>query len=293
MYNPKIAIVVLNMNGKEVLDECLNSIQRLDYPNYIVIVVDNNSSDGSQAFVANTFPGVHLIQNKSNEGVPEGQNIGIRAALQSGADYVFTINNDTVLDHNVLVELANTLEQDKTIGAAGPILYSMKDTTTIDYGAGNIEWNTGTVVRSHVGESDVLTKIADVDYVSFFFADPKVLESVGLFNKRYFAYWEDTDLCFRLKKAGYRVVCVSAARVWHKQSYTARRVSGFYEYYYTRNKFWFWKTHATQKQWISFLLSFFFFTFWLRSAVILLRKRDYKAFRSQCKGVFDGLFLKL
>jgi len=291
MHNPKIAVVVLNMNGKDVLETCLNSIQKLDYPNYTVIVVDNNSSDGSQAFVAGAFPRVQLIQNTSNEGVPEGQNIGIRAAALSGADYVFTINNDTILDPSVLRELLNTLEQDKTIGAAGPILYSMKDTRTTDYGCGNIDWNTGAVTRSHADKNNVLTKATDVDYVSFFFANPEVLESVGLFNKKYFAYWEDTDLCFRLKKAGYRVVCVSTARVWHKQSYTARRVSGFYEYYYTRNQFWFWKTHATKKQWISFLLSFFLSTFWLRSAVILLRRMDYKAFRSQCKGVFDGFVL--
>src|SRR5665647_2416851 len=123
MYNPRIAIVILNMDGKEVLGECLRSIQRLDYPNYAVIVVDNNSSDGSQAFVADAFPSVNLIQNKNNEGVPEGQNMGIRAALQSGANYVFIINNDTILDRNVLRELSKTLEQDKTIGAAGPVLY--------------------------------------------------------------------------------------------------------------------------------------------------------------------------
>jgi GT2 family glycosyltransferase len=294
MYNPKIAIIVLHMNGKDVLGECLHSIERLDYPNYVVIVVDNNSSDGSQAFVADAFPDVHLIQNKNNVGVPEGQNIGIRAAVQSEADYVFTINNDTVLDRNVLWELLSALEEDKTIGAAGPVLYSMKDTNTIENAGGNIDWNKGSVVLSNVGETaGLLTKIADVDYISFFFADPNVLESVGLFNKKYFAYWEDTDLCYRLKKAGYRVVRVSTARVWHKHSHTARRVSGFYEYHYTRNQFWFWKTHATKTRWISFLLSFFFFTFWQRSAVILLRKRDYKAFASQCKGVFDGLILNV
>src|SRR5450759_212512 len=98
MYNPKIVIVILNLNGKEVLEECLRSIQRLDYPNYAVIVVDNNSSDGSQEVLAHAFPSINLIQNKKNEGVPEGQNIGIRAALQSRANYVFTINNDTILD---------------------------------------------------------------------------------------------------------------------------------------------------------------------------------------------------
>jgi GT2 family glycosyltransferase len=291
---PKIAIVILNMNGKEVLGGCLNSIGGLDYPHYDVIVVDNNSSDGSQAFVADAFPSVHLIQNKKNEGVPEGQNIGIQAALQSGADYVFTINNDTILDRNALRELCKTVEHDKTIGAAGPVLYSMTDETTIENAGGNIDWNKGTVVLSNAGETDeLLPKISDVDYISFFFADPRVLNSVGLFNKRYFAYWEDTDLCFRLKKAGYRVVCVSAAKVWHKHSFTARKMEGFYEYQYTRNQFWFWRTHSTTRQWISFLLSFFFFTFWQRSIVILFRMRDFKGFVLQCKGVLDGLILRL
>src|SRR5665647_323864 len=105
MYCPKISIIVLNMDGKEVLTECLNSIKEVDYPNYDVIVVDNGSSDGSQAFIRRAFPNVELIENKSNLGVPEGQNIGIRAALQAGADYVFSVNNDTIIDRNVLQEL--------------------------------------------------------------------------------------------------------------------------------------------------------------------------------------------
>jgi len=290
MHIPKIAIVILNMNGKEVLGGCLHSVQGLNYPHYDVIVVDNNSSDGSQAFVSDAFPSVHLIQNKNNEGVPEGLNIGIQAALQSGADYVFTVNNDTILDRNALRELSKTLEQDKTIGAAGPVLYSMTDEMTIENAGGKIDWKKGTVVLSNAGETDgLLPEISDVDYISFFFADPRVLESVGLFDKKYFAYWEDTDLCFRLKKAGYRVVCVSAAKVWHKHSFTARKMEGFYEYQYTRNQFWFWKTHATKKHLISFLLSFFFFTFWQRSIVILLRNKNLKGFRASCKGVVDGL----
>lgn len=290
MHCPRISVIILNMNGKEVLKDCLYSVQRIDYPNYDVIVVDNGSSDCSQTFIKNTFPDVRLIENKNNEGVPEGQNIGIRAALQSGADYVFTINNDTVLDRNILLELSKTLEQDETIGAAGPILYSITDETTIENAGGTIDWNKGIVVLSNAGETNgLLPKISDVDYISFFFADPRVLESVGLFNKKLFAYWEDTELCFRLKKAGYRVVCVSAAKVWHKHSFTTRQTKGLYEYQYTRNQFWFWKKYATKKQWVTFLFRFFLFTFWQRSIVIVIGNKSITGFKASCKGVIDGL----
>ena len=166
----------------------------------------------------------------------------------------------------------------------------MKDTTTIENAGANIDWNKGRADMLNTGETDgPLTKIADVDYVNFFFADPKVLEGVGLFDKKYFAYWEKADLCFRLKKAGYRVVCVSTAKVWYILSYTSKRTSGFYEYQYTRNQFWFWKTHASRKHRILFLLSFFFFTFWQRSIVILLRNKNLTGFQASCKGVIDGL----
>jgi len=280
--------------------ECLNSIQEIEYPRYDVIVVDNDSSDGSQAFIRNTFPNVHLIENKSNMGVPEGQNIGIRAASQAEADYILTINNDTILDRNILRELVDTLEQERTIGVAGPILLSMEDKTRIENAGGVIDWNRGRVRLLNVGGvNEGLPKIIDVDYVSFFLADPVLLQRVGLFNKNYFAYWEDTDLCFRIKKAGCRVVCVSTAKVWHKQSYTSKRMNGFYEYQYARNQFWFWKAHSTRHQWVSFLLSFFLFTFWQRSIVILFRDKNakgfkaLKGFKAMCKGVIDGLLLDL
>jgi GT2 family glycosyltransferase len=290
MNCPKIRIVIVHMNGKEVLADCLCSTRRIDYPNCDVVVVDNNSTDGSQTFVRNTFPNVLLIENENNEGVAEGQNIGIRAALRDGADYVFSINNDTILDSNVLWELLRTLEQDKSIGVAGPILLSMEDMTRIENAGGSIDWIRGNVRLHNVGEVNKdLPNIRDVDYISFFFADPAVLLATGLFNKNYFAYWEDTDLCFRIKKADYRVVCVSTAKVWHKHSYTAKRMTGFYEYHYTRNQFWFWRAHATRGQWISFLLSFFFFTFWQRSIVILLRNKNSKGFKASCQGVLDGL----
>ncbi len=290
MRYPKISIIILNMNGKEVLRDCLYSIQRIDYPNWDVVVVDNNSSDGSQAFLKETFPDIHLIMNKINEGVAEGQNIGIKAALQRGADYIFTLNNDCIVDRNILRELLRALEQDRAIGIAGAVLYSMEDRARIEDAGANIDWAKGKIVQTHAGDAEApVPNIRDVDYVSFFLADPSTLQSIGLFNKRYFAYWEDTDLCLRMKKAGYRVVCVSAARVWHKQFYTSKKISGFFEYYDTRNQFWFLKEYASKKQLISFMLYFFSYHFWFRSLISLKRNKNLGGFKGMCRGVRDGL----
>lgn len=287
------------MNGKAVLNECLRSILEISYPNYDVIVVDNASSDGSQAFIKNTFPDVRLIENEINFGVPEGQNIGIKAALDSEADYVFIVNNDTILHRNILRELLYSLEQDKTIGVAGPVLYSTKDMAIIENAGAKIDWNKGNAHLLEVGEiGEPSPKIKDVDYVNFQFADPKVLQKVGMFNESYFAYWEDADLCVRVKQAGYRVVRVSTAKVWHKHSHTSTQLSGFYEYQYVRNQFWFWKAHSTSRQWVFFLLSFFFLFFWYRCIIILfrndgLRFERLKDLKAMLKGVRDGLVLSL
>jgi GT2 family glycosyltransferase len=289
MRFPKISIIILNMNGKEVLKDCLCSIRQIDYPNYEVIVVDNNSSDGSQAFIKETFSDTYLIENEINVGVPEGQNIGIRAALLRGADYIFTSNNDVIFDRNVLRELLKALEHDMTIGIAGVVMYSMEHRTRIEEAGGKIEWAKGITVQTHAGETeDPVPNIRDVDYVSFFLADPRMLQSIGLFNKCYFAYFEEADLCLRIKKAGYRVVCVSSARVWHKHSYTAKKIGGFIEYYYTRNKFWFYKKYATRKQFISLILYFFAIKFW-RNTIGQTLEGNFKGFKGMCRGVLDGL----
>jgi GT2 family glycosyltransferase len=285
---PKISIIILNMNGKEVLKDCLCSTQQIDYPRYEVIVVDNNSSDGSQAFIRETFSDVHLIENEINKGVPEGQNIGIRAALERGADYVFTSNNDVIIDRNVLRELLKALEQDRTVGIAGAVLYSMEDRTRIEDAGGKIEWAKGKTSPTHAGDSSALVpNIRDVDFVSFFLADPRTLYKIGLFDRRYFAYFEEVDLCVRMKKAGYRVVCVSAARVWHKGSYTAKKISGFFEYYFTRNRFWFFKRYGTRKQRLALTAYFLSYQSW-RNAIGLLRKNNFEGFVGMYRGVVDG-----
>ena len=289
MNYPKIFIIVLNWNGKEVLRECLESIEKIDYPNYEVIVVDNGSTDGSQKAVKEEFPYVHLIENDKNEGVAEGENIGIRYALEKGTDYVFITNNDVTLDKNLLRELLKVAERDDKIGIVGPIVYWANDPERIQFSGGMINWKKG---QGHLLEAGKIDKgqhsVKNVDYVGLVFVSSGILEKVGLYNSKYFAYWEDAELCTRVKKAGYKVICTSDAKVWHKGSYTIKKISGFYEYYNTRNAFLFMKEYATRIQFISFILWFFVVNFWFTSGMLLYHK-NIKALMSFYKGIKDGL----
>lgn len=287
---PKIFLIILNWNGKEVLKECLESIEKIDYPNYEVIVVDNGSIDGSQKAIKEDFPYVHLIENEKNEGVAEGQNIGIRYALEKGTDYVFILNNDVTLDKNILKELLKVAESDDKIGIAGPKIYYSEEPNKIWQVGRFVNWKKGTCriegYEIDIGQYD---EIKEVDFLGVILIKKEVIEKAGLYNPAYFAYWEDTDFCVRAHKAGFKVVYVPEAKIWHKVSYTTGKISGFFEYYSTRNMFWFMRQYATRKQFLSFLVYFFGFRFWFTSGIFVIYHRDVKRFVSFFRGVIDGL----
>ena len=287
MSYPKIFLIILNWNGKEILKECLESIEKIDYPNYEVIVVDNGSMDSSQKMIKDDFPYVHLIENEKNEGVAEGQNIGIRYALEKGTDYVFILNNDLTLDKNILKRLLKVIESDDKIGVVGPILYWADDPERIQLSGSIINWKKG-IGHNASGFDKKQHYVKEVDNTGLVFVSSDILKKVGLYNSKYFAYYEDADFCIRVKKAGYKVVCCSDAKIWHKGSYTTKKISGFFEYYMTRNMFWFMKQYATKRQYLSFLLYFFGFQFWFTSGIHIYHK-NVAAFTSFCKGIIDGI----
>jgi GT2 family glycosyltransferase len=109
-----ISIVVLNWNGKEITEECLNSIKKQTFKDYEIILVDNNSTDGSSEYLKKRFPKINLIQNKENYGYAKGNNIGIKKAK---GDYVLILNNDIILDKNFLKELDKHKNKADILGA--------------------------------------------------------------------------------------------------------------------------------------------------------------------------------
>ncbi len=182
MRIPKVSLIILNWNGKDVLQECLRSAGGLDYPNYDIIVVDNGSTDGSQGFIQQNFPKVYLIENGQNLGFAEGQNIGIRYAMGEGADYLFVLNNDITFDRSVLKELIAAFEDDESIGIAGPRLDDAENPTVVQKTGAIIAWSSGRTPCVGVkGSERALAKTIEVDSVGMFLAKPALFEHIGFF----------------------------------------------------------------------------------------------------------------
>ncbi|MBP2681099.1 MAG: putative glycosyltransferase, partial [Candidatus Krumholzibacteriota bacterium] len=166
---PRVAIVVLNWNGKVLTMECLESLASLTYANAEVIVVDNGSSDGTADAVRKTYGDrVTIIENPTNLGFAGGNNVGIRRALEGGADYVLLLNNDTVVDRALVDRLVETITESRNIGIVGPKIYYASPADRIWFAGAEVSLARG--VSKHIGirEKDAgqYDAIRDVDYIT-------------------------------------------------------------------------------------------------------------------------------
>jgi len=238
-----------------------------------------------------------LIKNDDNYGFAEGNNIGIRFALNNlNSDYILLLNNDTVVDPYFLNELVNVAERDPHIGILGPTVYEYKKPQEIQSAGAKIYWNKGEVINLTRREGKYPEEPENVDSVigCALLAKSELFYKIGYLNKDYFAYLEETEWCVRAHEALYKIVYVPGGKIWHKGGATSNKITGFTLYHHTRNKFWFMRTHASKKQYTSFLIYFFGFRMWLVIAGILYRqnKNEMKpSFISFLKGIRDGILV--
>lgn len=238
---PNVTIIIVNWNHCEMTLACLESVSRLDYPVQLlqVIVVDNDSMDGSVEAIQIAYPGVKVIVNTENLGYAGGNNSGIRWALEKGADLLLILNNDTVVDPAMLKRLATVLIEDQQVGIAGPLVYHADDPEMIQSAGGRLGSN-WKAVHIGVNEMDIsqFTDKRQVDWLSgcALLVRAEAIKQTGLFDERFFSYWEDLDLCLRMKKAGWMVVNVPYARLWHKGVQANYQPKPHVTYYMTRNQ---------------------------------------------------------
>ena len=213
-----ICTVVLNWNGVRDTLECLESLSKIEHEVWKnhVLVVDNGSTDGSVAIIRTKFPEVLVLENKENRGFSEGNNQGFTWAIEHKMDFVFVLNNDTVLPRRALDLLVKTALSDSSIGAVMPV---------IKYYQSREIWYAGGRFIRPFGRVSSLTKlISEQVYEVPLFSGcavlipVKVLEKVGFFNTRYYLYLEDTDLAMRIREAGYKIVLVPESSIYHKVS---------------------------------------------------------------------------
>lgn len=238
--NSLVFIIILNWNGIKDTLECLASVKGIGYQNFRIIVVDNGSTDGSPDAIRRCHSDISLLETGRNLGYAEGNNVGIRHALKHGADFILLLNNDTVVDPDFLTKLMEATEQYPEFVVLGPKIYYYHEPDRI-WCAGNkwTGWKTG---FKQVGDGDIdgpgYNEITETDYIigCALFAKREVFERIGLLDPRFFLTYEETDWCYRARKAGYRCLVVPGAKIWHKVATSMGGAgSPLQEYFYTRN----------------------------------------------------------
>lgn len=215
----KVSIIILNWNGLDDTIECLESLKKITYPNYEVIVVDNASSGNDLEVLRERYGDyILIIANDENYGYPEGNNIGMRYALNKGVEYVLLLNNDTIVDPDFLSELVKVAESDSSAGIMGSKVQYYYHPNTIQAAGGKIRWWLG-VIKTYGGmDMGQYEEIAERDFVYATSALIKreVTEKIGLLDPFFFFGVEEFDYCTRAKRAGFKIIYVPKSKIWHK-----------------------------------------------------------------------------
>ena len=249
---PKVFIVILNYNGNTVIKKCLASVFKINYPNFEVVFVDNNSSDGSLELAKTNFSKANFIKNTQNLGYAAGNNIGIRFSLERMADYVLVLNNDTEVDADFLIRLIVVAESDKRIGLLSPVIFA-GGTKRIWFSGGEIEW-----LRMRVRHmQDVKTEdFYESEFITgcSMLVRAEVFKKIGLFDEDFFLYWEDADLSSRAKKAGFKNIVVSSSWIDHFEKSQEHKENKLYWLVISGLIFFKKNTNIWRKPWVGLYL---------------------------------------
>jgi GT2 family glycosyltransferase len=220
MVEPRISVVILNYNGLQFLEPCLKSLLGSTYRGFEVILVDNGSKDGSVEYLEKNFskePRLKIIPLGKNHGFAMGNNIGYKYT-NPNSEFIFFLNNDTEVENDCLEKIILKMEKDATIGAAQPKIRSMTDRKKIDAVGGIVDyygrtWHRGFSEYDY-GQYDSVSETFYAQGAAII-VRRNVIEKIGLFDPVYFIYYEETDLCWRIWLAGYKVAVIPEAVVYH------------------------------------------------------------------------------
>jgi GT2 family glycosyltransferase len=252
------------------------------------IIVDNGSSDDSLEQFAARFPELPVVRNERNLGFAGGMNAGIRYALEQGAASVLLLNNDTVIAPDMISSLLDSSEALGAPGILGPAIYAYDDPEHL--------WKLGDRrhgllpmplnVRRGTGASP--TSPFQVDYVTGcgMLIRREVFDRIGLFDARYFMYFEDADFCRRARDAGFAVWCIPKAKMWHKISLSAQRDKPFNRYHRALGQVRFYREHPHGP--LSLLSRAYVASKVVRTTLGDLWRRDWELIGPLWRGTLDG-----
>lgn len=296
----KIAVIILHHRNLSDTLECLASLTCQDYSNFEIILIDNGSQDASLVEAVRNSPNlsfeffssksadakqikhetqvprVVFIKNDSNLGFAEGNNVGIRYAIERGVSAVLLLNNDTTSSSNLLSTFVKASQAYPDAAVFGAKIYYYDDPTVIWHAGGNVNPLTLRCYHEGCPTSDLEKKwdeARDINYACgcAFFIKMDAIKKVGLLAPDFFLMWEEIDWCWRIRKAGYRCLYIPEAKLWHKisQSFEGGNRGELWQYYYFRNRLLFLKRNLSRSRRFRFysilflkeLLQILFFSF--------------------------------
>jgi GT2 family glycosyltransferase len=290
-----VAVVVLNWNGGDEIQDCLKSVFESTHRAIEIVIVDNGSVDGSSAAIRLRFPRTHFISNSRNLGFARGSNQGMEWALERGMRYVLLLNGDARLHPNAIRELLIASAQENDTVVACPRMYLGSASSAVNrlwFAYGTVKLWAGWFGNpaSNQVDSPHWALPMDMDYASgcCMLIPEHILQSVGMLDESFFAYCEDIDWSIRIRKSGFRLRYVPTARLWHgRDQSTARTRTAMYRYLATRNNLWVVRKHGSRLELFTCLC-----VLPLRSLFRIagmVAGTDWDSIAAELKGIKDGI----
>ncbi|MBI3576815.1 glycosyltransferase family 2 protein [Candidatus Gottesmanbacteria bacterium] len=289
MKSPRVSIVLVNWNGKAYIGACLRSLGKIVYPSCEVIVVDNASTDGSVSFIRRNFPHTHVIANKKNLGFAAGCDAALGSARGT---FILLLNPDTTVEPGFLAYLVEAIERDKKIAVVQPKVLLAAKKRRID-SVGSFFLPTGLLY--HFGREKDERRPQHNQPMKIFSAKGvcmlirrSVIDTIGLFDPDYFAYFEETDFCMRAWLAGWSVWYEPRARIYHKGGFAfAKQRAPFIYFHSVKNMFCTYIKNLSIARLV--FVFFWLIPFHLAAVAFFLLKRDV----SVAGAILGGLWWNL
>jgi GT2 family glycosyltransferase len=247
---PLVLVVLLNWNSYEETRTAVESVQRMDYPNFRILIVDNGSEDSSASELKKlTGERVDLLVSPVNTGYTGGCNLGIERALAIGAQYIWLLNNDAIVGTTTLSSIIALAESDDRIGLVTPQIAAL-DEERITFAGGILSTKYGVYDDTHdpVVAAEWTERYPDAGLVigTAMLVRAELVRRIGMLDTAFFAYFEDIDYSVRSTEAGFRNVVDPNSVVRHLEknhNKNPQEIRPHYWYYMARNESKFWRKH--------------------------------------------------
>ena len=251
---PSIAVILVNWKKYNLTSNCIDSLNKSNYKNFKIILVDNEYSEKSLIELKNQHKDIVVFKEKNNLGFSGGNNIGIRYALENDYDYIMLLNNDTEVKENFILPLVERIEKDHFLGAVQPLILNFSNKSIIWNAGGKLNKFLG-LTSTRLNNNKLNSSIVFDDYTDWIsgcciLIKSEIVKKIGLLDEKFFTYYEDVDWSLRMKSLGYDLGFVKESIIYHHGSSSSKNkktkegvISSKIHYFNIRNHILLLKKH--------------------------------------------------